>query len=110
MRTEYPPISRNFIESVLVLLLLLALLMAMVNTLKIFFGVFTFAIIFYVSFSAPYEGLVKLVKRRKLASWGFTGMFKGAIIMAVFYTVFNSWLERKQSRGKIQGEKTVSPG
>jgi hypothetical protein len=22
-------------------------------------------------------------------------MFKGAIIMAVFYTVFNSWLERK---------------
>jgi predicted PurR-regulated permease PerM len=30
-----------------------------------------------------------------LAAWGFTGMFKGAIILAVFYTLFNSWLERK---------------
>ncbi|GAA0562021.1 AI-2E family transporter [Chitinophaga japonensis] len=30
-----------------------------------------------------------------MAAWGFTGMFKGAIIMAVFYTVFTSWLERK---------------
>lgn len=68
MRNESSPISRNFIESVLVLLLLLALIMALVDTLRIFFGVFTFAIIFYVSFSAPYEGLVRLVKRRKLAA------------------------------------------
>ncbi|HEY4062723.1 MAG TPA: AI-2E family transporter [Puia sp.] len=30
-----------------------------------------------------------------LAAWGFTGMFKGAIILAVFYTLFNSWLEKK---------------
>ncbi|PSL42882.1 putative PurR-regulated permease PerM [Chitinophaga niastensis] len=30
-----------------------------------------------------------------LAAWGFAGMFKGAIIVAVFYTVFNSWLEKK---------------
>ena len=30
-----------------------------------------------------------------MAAWGFTGMFKGAIIVAVFYTIFNSWLERK---------------
>jgi predicted PurR-regulated permease PerM len=30
-----------------------------------------------------------------LAAWGFTGMFKGAIILAVFYTLFNSWLERR---------------
>ncbi|MEC5145816.1 AI-2E family transporter [Chitinophaga sp. 212800010-3] len=30
-----------------------------------------------------------------VAAWGFTGIFKGAIIVAVFYTVFNSWLERK---------------
>lgn len=32
-----------------------------------------------------------------MAAWGFTGMFKGAIILAVFYTVVTSWLERKQS-------------
>ena len=30
-----------------------------------------------------------------LAAWGFTGIFKGAIIMAVFYTVFTSWLAGK---------------
>lgn len=26
-----------------------------------------------------------------MAAWGFTGMFKGAIILAVAYTLFNSW-------------------
>jgi len=31
-----------------------------------------------------------------MVAWGFTGMFKGAIIVAVFYTVFNNWLERKE--------------
>ena len=31
-----------------------------------------------------------------IAAWGFTGMFKGAIILAVFYTIFNSWLEKKR--------------
>lgn len=32
-----------------------------------------------------------------MAAWGFTGMFKGAIILAVFYTIFNSWLEGKRN-------------
>jgi predicted PurR-regulated permease PerM len=32
-----------------------------------------------------------------LVAWGFTGMFKGAIILAVFYTIFNSWLEKAKS-------------
>ena len=31
-----------------------------------------------------------------IAAWGFTGMFKGAIILAVFYTIFTSWLEKKR--------------
>jgi predicted PurR-regulated permease PerM len=30
-----------------------------------------------------------------LSAWGFTGMFKGAIILAVFYTVFTGWVERR---------------
>ena len=30
-----------------------------------------------------------------MTTWGFTGMFKGAIILAVFYTLFNSWLKPK---------------
>lgn len=32
-----------------------------------------------------------------MVAWGFTGMFKGAIILAVFYTVFNSWLEKTKT-------------
>jgi len=27
--------------------------------------------------------------------WGFTGMFKGAIILALFYTIIQSWLGKK---------------
>jgi predicted PurR-regulated permease PerM len=34
-----------------------------------------------------------------MAAWGFTGMFKGAIILAVFYTLFNSWLKPKTETG-----------
>jgi predicted PurR-regulated permease PerM len=30
-----------------------------------------------------------------LAAWGFTGMFKGAIILSVSYTLFDSWLEKR---------------
>jgi predicted PurR-regulated permease PerM len=26
-----------------------------------------------------------------MAAWGFTGMFKGAIILAIVYTIFQSW-------------------
>jgi predicted PurR-regulated permease PerM len=33
-----------------------------------------------------------------LAAWGFTGMFKGAIILSVFYTLFTSWVENKNER------------
>ncbi|MDR3715420.1 MAG: AI-2E family transporter [Puia sp.] len=40
-----------------------------------------------------------------LAAWGFTGMFKGAIILAIFYTVFNSWLEGKAK--PVAGRRTV---
>jgi predicted PurR-regulated permease PerM len=32
-----------------------------------------------------------------IAAWGFIGMFKGAIILAVFYTIFSSWLEKKRT-------------
>ena len=32
-----------------------------------------------------------------MVAWGFTGMFKGAIIMAVFYTIFNSWVAKQQN-------------
>ncbi|SHM65442.1 Predicted PurR-regulated permease PerM [Chitinophaga jiangningensis] len=36
------------------------------------------------------------------AAWGFTGIFKGAIIMAVFYTIFNSWLDGKSEPQPVE--------
>lgn len=69
MRESIFPQTRNIIETILVLLLLLALLFALYDTLKVFFGVFTFALIFYVSFERPYGRLVRLLhNRRKLAA------------------------------------------
>ncbi len=32
-----------------------------------------------------------------LVAWGFTGMFKGAIILSIFYTIFGSWFDAKKS-------------
>jgi predicted PurR-regulated permease PerM len=32
-----------------------------------------------------------------MVAWGFTGMFKGAIILAVFYTIFTSWQSKQQN-------------
>jgi predicted PurR-regulated permease PerM len=40
-----------------------------------------------------------------LAAWGFTGMFKGAIVTSVFYTIFSSWLKQK----KLPPEQIIDP-
>lgn len=61
--------TRSVIETVLVTLLLLALMFATFEVLKAFFGVLTFALIFSVSFAAPFKQLVKLLhNRRKVAA------------------------------------------
>lgn len=61
--------SRNVIETVLVVLLLLGLMVATFEVLRAFFGVLTFALIFSVSFATPFKKLVKLFgNRKKLAA------------------------------------------
>ncbi|WP_336516383.1 AI-2E family transporter [Pollutibacter soli] len=61
--------TRGIIETVLALLFLLILLWDLYLVLSVFFGVFTYAIIFSVSFAAPFERLVVFFKnRRKLAA------------------------------------------
>lgn len=37
-----------------------------------------------------------------LTAWGFTGMFKGAIVMAIAYTVFTKWLENRKTEVELQ--------
>src|SRR5580698_328840 len=69
MNKILPNDSRSIIETVLVLLLLLLLMLALYDVLRVFFGVLTFALIFSVSFSGPYERLVRMLgNRRVLAS------------------------------------------
>jgi predicted PurR-regulated permease PerM len=38
-----------------------------------------------------------------MVAWGFTGMFKGAVILAVFYTIFNSWIVKRQNSVETTG-------
>ncbi|RBL89264.1 AI-2E family transporter [Chitinophaga flava] len=69
MTTRIPSTSRRIIETIIVLLLLLGLMYALYDVLKIFFGVFTFAIIFSVSLSKFYERCCEWMGgRRKLVA------------------------------------------
>lgn len=66
--------SRNIVEAILVVILLVSLMLALYDVLKVFFGVLTFALIFSVSFYGPFE-------------W-FAGVLRGRrILAAVIYTV-----------------------
>lgn len=63
------PSPRSTVETIIVVLLLLALLIAVFDVLRVFFGVFTFAIIFAVSLAQPYERLCRRMgQRRTLAA------------------------------------------
>lgn len=80
--------DRNFVESVLLLLLLLAVLFAVFSVVKPFFGIFTFALIFAVSFSKPYEHLVKLVRgNRILAAIIYVVILLSIITLPFIYVV-----------------------
>jgi predicted PurR-regulated permease PerM len=65
--------SRNIVEAILVVILLVCLMLALYDVLKVFFGVLTFALIFSVSFVAPFEWLCRLLgNRRSLAAFIYT--------------------------------------
>src|ERR1700733_9209943 len=66
--------SRSMIETVLVLLLLICLMLALYDVLKVFFGVLTFALIFSVSFAKPFEWFARVLGNRR-------------ILAAIIYTV-----------------------
>jgi predicted PurR-regulated permease PerM len=57
--------SRGFIETALALLLLLILLFDLYTVLSVFFGVFTYAIIFSASLGQPFEWMVRMFKNKR---------------------------------------------
>lgn len=69
MKNPQQPITRDLIETILIVLLFMGLLYALYSVLEVFFGVLTFALIFSVSFSGTYERMAKLFGgKRKLAA------------------------------------------
>ena len=80
--------SRNIIETILVILLLLCLMLALYDVLKVFFGVLTFALIFSVSFAGPFERLVTLFNhRRKLAAVVYSVILLAIIALPFIYII-----------------------
>lgn len=88
MSTRIPSTSRRIIETIIVLLLLLGLMYALYDALKIFFGVFTFAIIFSVSMFNLYEkGVVWLGGRRKLTAVIYSILLVAVVALPFAYAV-----------------------
>jgi predicted PurR-regulated permease PerM len=80
--------TRGFIETALALLLLLILLFDLYTVLSVFFGVFTYAIIFSVSFAKLFERLVALLKnKRKLAAFIFALLLIIIIALPFIYII-----------------------
>lgn len=82
--------SRNTIETILVLLLLLALMWALYDVLRVFFGVLTFALIFSVSFAGPFERLVRLLGRRRKVSAVIYSILLLAIVALPFIYIISA--------------------
>jgi predicted PurR-regulated permease PerM len=84
MQNHPPEVKRQSIETAMSFMLLLVLLYAFYNSISIFLGVFTFAIIFSVSFYSLFEKIVgRFGGKRKLAAF-FYGLLLVAIIALPF--------------------------
>lgn len=109
MSTRIPSTSRRIIETIIVLLLLLGLMYALYDVLKVFFGVFTFAIIFSVSLFGLYEkGVVWLGGRRKLTAVIYSILLVAVVALPFAYAVstvndhlkeIGYWLESARDEG-----------
>jgi predicted PurR-regulated permease PerM len=83
-----PLTPRSLIETVMLMLLLLALLVALYDVLKVFFGVFTFALIFSVSFAGPFERLVRFLRnRRTISAVVYSVLLAGLIATPLAYLI-----------------------
>src|ERR1700748_704151 len=82
------PISKNLIETILIVLLFLGLLYALYQVLEAFFGVLTFALVFAVSFSKPYQQLTKLLHgKRKIAGIIYSVLLITIIALPFIYLI-----------------------
>jgi predicted PurR-regulated permease PerM len=88
MNTALQGKSRGFIETALALILLLILLFDLYTVLSVFFGVFTYAIIFSASLAQPFEWLVKLLKnKRSLAAFVYAILLIALVALPFIFIV-----------------------
>jgi len=107
MSTATHPSSRNLIETVLVLLLLLALLFALYDVLRVFFGVLTFAIIFSLSFAKLFDRFARLLKnRRKLAAFFYCIILITVVALPFIYIISSMSHHVKEASHIINDIKT----
>jgi predicted PurR-regulated permease PerM len=82
------PMSRDLVETVLVVLLFIGLIYSLYHVLQVFFGVLTFALIFSVSFHRPYEHLAKAFKgKRKLAAVVYSLLLISMIAVPLIFLI-----------------------
>ena len=92
--------KKNFIETALVLLLLLVLIYMLYNTLSVFLGIFTFAIIFSVSFFKLFEKMCRWLGGKRSIAAIIYGLLLLGIIAVPFVYIINalvSYVQRAQN-------------
>ena len=88
MNPTSPVKPKSYFESAVALLLLFLLLFSLYRVLSVFFGVFTYAIIFSVSFAGLFEDLVRLLKnKRKLAAFIYALLLILIIALPFIYII-----------------------
>src|SRR4051812_34080740 len=101
--------TRNVVESILVLLLFVALLVALYDVMHLFFGVLTFALIFCVSFVNAFEYLCRILGgRRSIAAtlYVLILLILVALPVILLFSAFhahanelNDWIEAWKTNG-----------
>ena len=82
--------SKGFIEMALSLLLLLVLLYGLYTVLSVFFGVFTYAIIFSVAMAGLFESLARFLKnKRKWAAFIYALLLIAFIALPSIYITYD---------------------
>ena len=89
--------SKTTIETLLVALFFLALVYALFDVLKVFLGIFTFSLIFAISFARPFEKIVVFFKgKRTLAA-----IIYAFLLIAIIAQPFLFLISTLSHRGKF---------
>ncbi len=91
----------------MVVILLVCLMLALYDVLKVFFGVLTFALIFSVSFVGPFEWLCRLLgNRRSLAATIYTLILVTIVALPLVFIIHALTHHLKDALALMNGIRT----